>query len=260
MSEIIHPPLEGRFHNLLAQELEGREFEGKNIAVLAIGGLPGSGVSSTCFELGTKISDKTGRQAKISVFEKERDRIYFEKTGKHRVEYYSPDELQASIDTDLHMVRQMVNPENKGSVLIMDGRLAPFIAREMEFAEKDLLEQGRIKNPAPFEVLTAYLFAPEDIRHSRKYLEAALQDPTLSFEQYREILKKTTVDENAAFARTWPDLRGMTPNNMAAKIRGKRLYDLTYDTGTHSNAEITANKILEDVKTQVLLLETALNK
>lgn len=252
MAELLQHLPENPFQKLLAEQLADKEFEGKNIAVFGIGGLPGTGLTSTANELGNIIRAETDVPVHIFSFQEERRRIYHELTGHYESEGDTERELQAGLKTDLFMAGQMISPENSNSIVIIEGRLGPYIAKEMQFAGEDLEKQRRLKKPLPFSVLTVYLAAREDVRHTRKYLQAVNQEPLLDLDGYRNTLKEELQEEQKAFWRAYPDLFGRTLNSMNIHLRGKQLYDMRYDTTGHTAKDIAAN-ILTDPRARELI-------
>lgn len=253
MSELVQQLPENPFHRLLSEQLADKEFEGRNISVIAIGGLPGTGVTSTANAIGDFMrGSSTEVPVHIFSFEEERRRIYHELTGRYESGGDSERELQAALETDLFMAGQMISPKNSDSIVIIEGRLGPYIAKEMQSAGEDLGRQGRLRKPLPFSALTVYLAAQEDVRHTRKYLQAIKQQPMLGLDEYRNTLKQQILDEQRAFWRAYPDLFGRTLNAMNFQLDGTQLYDMRYDTTTHTATEIAAN-ILNDPRVQKLL-------
>ena len=253
MSERVIQTSENPFQRLMAERLADKEFDSQNIGVIAIGGLPGTGATSAAVDLETIITSETVIPVRTFSFEQERRRIYHELTGH----YESPEgdserEIQAGLTTDLFMAEQMIAPENSNSFVIIDGRLGPYIAKKMLFAGRHLESQGRLRCPLPFSVMTVYLYATEGVRHARKFLQAVRQQPMLNFDSYRDSLRAEVVEEQSTFSRAYPDLLGKTLNNMALQLGGEYLYDMRFDTSTHTSDEIALN-ILNAQQAQKLL-------
>lgn len=253
MSELIRPIPEDPFLRLMTEKLADKEFDSRNIRVIAVGGLPGTGATSTTTAVSDIITAETDIPVHAFSFEQERRRIYHELTGH----YESPEgdtelEIHVGLATDLFMAEQMISPENSNSFVIIDGRLGPYIAKKMLFTGKSLENQGRLRSPLPFKPATVYLHATEDVRHTRKFLQAVRQQPMLNFDGYRESLRRELVEEQRGFAKAYPDLLGKTLNNMAAQLGGEYLYDMRFDTSTHTANEIALN-ILSAHQTQQLL-------
>lgn len=253
MSEFIGSTPENPFRRLMAEKLADKEFGSRNIGVLAIGGLPGTGVTSTTAALESIITSQTDIPVHAFSFEQERRRIYHELTGHYEsLEGDNEGEIQAGLVTDLFMAEQMISPENSNSFVIIDGRLGPYIAKKMLFAGRSLESQGRLKYPLPFTLTTVYLHAKEDVRHTRKFLQAVRQQPMIDLDGYRDLLKLELVEEQSTFAKAYPDLLGKTLNNMSAQLEGEYLYDMRFDTSTHTSNEV-ALSILTALQMQQLL-------
>jgi cytidylate kinase len=247
MTERISAYPDGPFHQFVRENCESKEISGKNIAVLAIGGTEGAGLTTT----GRMIEEIASQQEHLKVhfysageeMEKKRKSM----TDSHNSIGYFRRDATVDRSVNLDIASHMIDPANKDSLVIVEGRLAPYIAKQLQFASDDL------QLPIPAEIVTVYLTTRDrKMGYMRKYLNALKEDPTLDDNEfYAQMEEKNRLDLDA-FWKAYPELQGTTPYSFNFQIRGKGVYDLRYDTAAYNEEDI-ALQIMTEPKVERLL-------
>jgi cytidylate kinase len=228
------------FHDLILEQLEGKEIAGKNIGVIAIAGTIGSGSSSTSHELLSLAGQEFSVPTRFFSSGDEMRKIYTDTTGRRNMEghFNRNSNIDRMVDKGLGL--HMIDLTTQNSLVIAEGRLAPYVARNLQLASLDL------GISLPSEMVTVFMTAEENIRYYRKFLQAKKEDPRITEEECYEGLNERRNGEINAFWAAYPDLKGINPYNVNFQIRKRPVYDLVYDTSSHEAVDIALDIIANE--------------
>lgn len=242
MSEILTGSTDEFFQGILRENL--REPRSSKTIVLSIGGLPGSGVTTTCIEL-ARILREQGLAVHRFSSSNETYKLSRERRGTKYADLIR--DPQSVREIDKLLAERVLSEESANSIVIADGRYTAFVT-------KGLKQAGRgYPIPLPIESIGIYLHADEDMRVARKYIEAKNTGiTTKSLDDYREELKEQVLAEETTFLDAYPNMQALTPDNTGFTLNGEGIYSLYYSTD-NAQPTVTANKISSNEKVQELL-------
>lgn len=225
-------PIQNPFQEIVKTYCEGKESIGKNIAVIAIGGTEGSG-STTTGQTINLVAHRMGIDVKYYSFNNEVEK---EEQKEHGRMPKHPHKREPDIDRKiyLHFAEEMVSPSNFNSLVIVEGPLAPYVAKRLEKAAKDLHLE------LPSEMVKIYLTTRDkDVGYERKYLAALKTDQLIDKEAFfKKLDEQREIDLMAAWS-AFPEITNVTPFSFNFSTGGESVYDLRYDTSAYDEMEIT---------------------
>lgn len=245
MSEKLQGSTEDFFRDILRENLSGpRET---NVAVLAVGGSPGSGVTTTCKEMAKIIQEQTTIPVHVFSSSGESHRLTQEMTGIRKTEVRR--DPQSIREVDRRLALKVLSPDSAHSIVIADGRFTPLVT-------KGLQQAGRHYPIAlPFKSLGIHLEADDQTRFARLYLAARNEGGRMpSVDLVQDATQQNELREMNALWEAYPNLVGKNPSNIDFQLNGERVYDLHWDTDRYTN-KVTelANRILINPQVSELL-------
>lgn len=231
MNERISP-IHNPFQEIVRASCEGREPIGKNIAVIAIGGTEGSGSTSTGKTI-QAVAHRMGIDVKYLSFTEEAEK---EEEKEHGRIPRKPHKREPIVDRTIYLnfAREMVSDANKNSLVVVEGILAPYVAKRLERTASELgLE-------LPSEIVKVYLTTRDkDVGYERKYLAELKKNQLIDKEEFfKELDEQRNMDLIAARS-AFPEIIGKTPFSFNFSTEGEGVYDLRYDTSAYNEGEIT---------------------
>lgn len=166
-----------------------------------------------------------------------------ESTGRRKMLGHYQRDPQVDKQLDLETARWMIDPDNKGKILIPAGRLLGYSTKRL----KDISANLGLQLPGNLHPIL--LEADEQVRMQREYEILHEDDPTLTREQSDRLMLDRERGEDITFKTIYPDLMKTDwyDPNMVDE-RNNRIFELSpIDTSEHS-AGFSARKIYEYIK------------
>jgi hypothetical protein len=240
------------------EQLPTPERGGANIGVVAIDGFRWAGVSTVSQDLATLVAQRTGNQPTLLSYDSEYARL--REDALSTIGIKSEEDIHREVDR--RIASQMMDPANKGKVLIIEGSRMPFVARQLEREAKDsrlALQEGQPASiltlpegtPFPAKIVTAFIYADTEARYERKYKGQPSEWRNHAKRQYE--LERIEEANLQSFWMAYPNFTGENPASISFNVAGRPVYDLFYDSTNHTSMDI-ALKIFESnhFKNQIL--------
>lgn len=187
--------------------------------VINICGKAGAGTSTLVKGLQKRLQDE-GYDVEIIIKGRFLRDESIKTTGKDFTDYYHRATTK-DVDIDTTTARTLMNPGNKGKIIIIDSRLSGWVAKKLTDAGTQMYAK----------TTNILLTTRADIRYERIFQRLSSEGAHL---QYRSVVLETRnrdKGDQTQFVRTYPELAGvdvLSPRNRDEK--GEHIYDKVINT------------------------------
>lgn len=216
------------WEQVVAETLASQEIEGQTFDVYPLIGRISSGKNTIQGILKEWLSEKDGIQVDLSSAGGAMRQHQIEQTGRRMKGHFNR-AAEVDMELDLSTARQILNPSNKGKILIPEGRLLGFISLKV----KDAAE--RLHLTLPCNIQPILLTADNDIRYAREYEKLHDDNPSISPEQAKILTLDRERGEDITFRALYSDLNFQDWYNPNYTDRHEeKVYKKHIDTSVHS--------------------------